>query len=104
MHAAASAIAEKNQVPYCGIAFALYQIHQQGYQYLFSPFPKSPQQAKDTFEILNAAIPEAERPTKVAIFSYSDDWGKELGDLWEQNAAEYGYEVVVRAENPVGVK
>ncbi|MGW8179970.1 MAG: substrate-binding domain-containing protein, partial [bacterium] len=35
MHAAASAIAEKNQVPYCGIAFALYQIHQQGYKYLF---------------------------------------------------------------------
>lgn len=103
MHAAASAIAEKNKVPYLGIAFALYKIHQQGYKYLFSPFPKSPQQAKDTFEILNAAIPEGERPIKVAIFSYSDDWGKELGDLWEQNAAASGYEVVVRAENPVGV-
>jgi len=101
MHAAASAIAEKNKVPYCGIAFALNQIHQQGYKYLFSPFPKSPQQAKDTFEILNAAIPEGERPTKVAIFSYSDDWGKEIGDLWEQNATENGYEVVIRAENPV---
>ncbi len=103
MHAAASAIAEKNQVPYCGIAFALNKIHQQGYKYLFSPFPKSPQQAKDTFAILNAAIPEGERPTKVAIFSYSDDWGKELGDLWEQEAAANGYEVVVRGENPVGV-
>jgi branched-chain amino acid transport system substrate-binding protein len=101
MHAAASAVAEKNQVPYCGIAFALYQIHQQGYKYLFSPFPKSPQQAKDTFEILNATIPEGERPTKVAIFSYSDDWGKELGDLWEKNAAENGYEVVLREERPV---
>jgi len=101
MHAAASAVAEKNQVPYCGVAFALYQIHQQGYKYLFSPFPKSPQQAKDTFEILNATIPEGERPTKVAIFSYSDDWGKEIGDLWEQNAAEYGYEVVLREERPV---
>ena len=101
MHAAASAVAEKNQVPYCGIAFALYKIHQQGYEYLFSPFPKSPQQAKDTYEILNAAIPEGERPTKVAIFSYSDDWGKEIGDLWEQLAPEYGYEVVVREERPV---
>lgn len=101
MHAASSAIAEKNQVPYCGISFALYQIHQQGYKYLFSPFPKSPQQAKDTFEILNAALPEGDRPTKVAIFSYSDDWGKELGGLWEENAAKYGYEVVLRAENPV---
>lgn len=101
MHAAASAIAEKNQVPYCGVAFALYQIHQQGYKYLFSPFPKSPQQAEDTFKILNESIPEGERPTKVAIFSYSDDWGKELGNLWEQKAAEYGYEVVVREERPV---
>jgi len=101
MHAAASAIAEKNQVPYCGVAFALYKIHQQGYKYLFSPFPKSPQQAKDTFEILNAAIPEGERPTKVAIFSYSDDWGKEIGALWEQNAVENGYEVVLYEERPV---
>lgn len=103
MHAASAAIAEKNQVPYMGIAFALYQIHQQGYKYLFSPFPKSPQQANDTFAILNAALPEGERPTKVAIFTYSDDWGKEIGDLWEEKAAEYGYEVVVRAENAVGV-
>jgi ABC-type branched-subunit amino acid transport system substrate-binding protein/ABC-type sugar transport system substrate-binding protein len=101
MHAAASAVAEKNQVPYCGIAFALYKIHQQGYKYLFSPFPKSPQQARDTFEILNAAIPEGERPTKVAIFSYSDDWGKELGGLWQQLAPEYGYEVVLYEERPV---
>ena len=30
MHAASVPIAEKNQIPYCGIAFALYQIHQQG--------------------------------------------------------------------------
>ena len=61
MHAATTAIAEKNKVPYCGISFALYKIHQQGYKYLFSPFPKSPQQAKDTFEVLNS-IPEADRP------------------------------------------
>ncbi len=101
MHAATTAIAEKNKVPYCGISFAFYKIHQQGYKYLFSPFPKSPQQAKDTFEVLNS-IPEADRPTKVAIFSYSDDWGKELGDLWEENAKANGYDVVLRAENPVG--
>ena len=98
MHAATSAIAEKNKVPYCGVAFALWQIHQQGYKYLFSPFPKSPNQAKDVFEMLNAAIPEGERPTKVAIFSEATDWGKELGALWEENAPKYGYEVVVHEE------
>lgn len=100
MHAATSAIAEKNQVPYCGVAFALYSIHQQGYRYLFSPFPKTPQQAEDTFAILNA-LPEEERPTKVAIFSYSDDWGKEQGGLWQENAEANGYEVVVYEERPV---
>jgi branched-chain amino acid transport system substrate-binding protein len=98
MHAATAAIAEKNGVPYCGVAFALWQIHQQGYRYLFSPFPKSPNQAKDVFEILNAGIPEGERPTKVAIFSEATDWGKELGGMWEAQAPTYGYEVVVHEE------
>ncbi len=98
MHAATAAIAEKNKVPYCGVAFALWSIYQQGYKYLFSPFPKSPNQAKDVFEILNASIPEGERPTKVAIFSEATDWGKELGGMWEENAPKYGYEVVVHEE------
>ena len=98
MHAATAAIAEKNQVPYCGVAFALWQIHQQGYRYLFSPFPKSPNQAKDVFEILNANVAEGERPTKVAIFAETTDWGKELGGLWAENAPKYGYEVVVYEE------
>ncbi len=101
MHAASAAIAEKNQVPYCGIAFALYQIYQQGYKYLFSPFPKSPQQATDVFEILNGAVGDGEKP-KIAIFTYSDDWGKEMGALWQENAKANGYEVVVYAENPPG--
>lgn len=99
MHAASVPIAEKNQIPYCGIAFALNQIHQQGYKYLFSPFPKSPQQAKDTFVILNDLVGTDPKP-KVAIFSYSDDWGKEIGGLWKSEAEANGYEVVVYAENP----
>jgi len=97
MHAATSAIAEKNGVPYCGVAFALWQIHQQGYRYLFSPFPKSPDQARDVYEILNG-LPEGERPTKVAIFQEKTDWGIELGGLWKDNAATYGYEVVAYEE------
>jgi len=98
MHAATAAIAEKNKVPYLGIAFALYQIHQQGYKYLFSPFPKSPAQARDVYEILNALIPEGQRPTKVAIFQEKTDWGIELGNMWKENAARYGYQVVTYEE------
>src|SRR5438552_14197342 len=38
LHAAAASVAEKNKIPYLGIAFALHRIHQQGFKYLFSPF------------------------------------------------------------------
>lgn len=104
LHAATAAIAEKNQIPYCGVAFALWQIHQQGYNYLFSPFPKSPNQASDVFIFLNEALPEGERPTKVAIFLEDTNWGKEMGSLWERNAPKYGYEIVVHEQYAPGAK
>ena len=95
MHVATTAIAEKNKVPYLGIAFALNAIHQKGYKYLFSPFPKSVQQGPDTFTILNALIPEGQRPLKVAIFQEKTDWGTEQGTLWKTEAEKSGYTVVV---------
>ncbi|HOG45842.1 MAG TPA: amino acid ABC transporter substrate-binding protein, partial [Anaerolineae bacterium] len=104
MHAATSAIAEKNKVPYLGISFALWQIHQQGYKYLFSPFVKSPDQGKDVYEYLNAMIPEGERPTKVAVFQEKTDWGIELGGLWRENAPKYGYQIVTYEEYAPGNK
>ncbi len=97
MHAAAAPIAEKNKVPYLGIAFALYQIHQKGYKYLFSPFPKSPAQTRDVFEVLNT-LPADQRPTKIAIFQEKTDWGIELANLWKENAAKYGYTIAVHEE------
>jgi branched-chain amino acid transport system substrate-binding protein len=101
MHAASAPIAEKNKAPYLGIAFALYSIHQQGYKYLFSPFPKSPNQAQDVFEALNT-LPEDERPSKVAVFQEKTDWGIELWDLWQQYADEYGYDIVLHEEYAPG--
>jgi branched-chain amino acid transport system substrate-binding protein len=98
LHSAAAAIAEKNQVPYLGVAFAQWDIHQQGYKYLFSPFWKSPEIATEVFKMLNALIPEGQRPTRVAIFQETTDWGIELGGLWEEAAPDYGYEVVVHEE------
>ncbi len=94
MHAATIPIAEKNKVPYLGVSFALWKIHQQGYKYLFSPFVKSPNQAKDVYQYLNDMIPEGQRPLKVAIFQEKTDWGIELGGLWKDNAPKYGYTVV----------
>jgi branched-chain amino acid transport system substrate-binding protein len=102
LHAAAAAIAEKNETPYLGVAFALWQIHQQGYTYLFSPFWKSPDIGDGVYEFLNEMLPEGERPTKVAIFQETTDWGIELGGLWKDYAPEYGYDVVVYEEYTPG--
>src|SRR5215475_9199728 len=76
LHAAASSIADKNKIPYLGIAFALNTIHQQGLRYLFSPFPKSPDLTNETFVFLDGMIPAAQRPRKVALFLERTDWGQ----------------------------
>ncbi len=104
LHAAAAAIAEKNKIPYCGVGFALQAIHQRGYRYLFSPFWKSPDIAKATFQMLADSLPDAQRPKKVAILQEKTDWGKEMGDLWDKEAAAHGYQLALRAEYAVGAK
>lgn len=101
LHAAAAAIAEKNAIPYLGVAFALWDIHQQGYEYLFSPFPKSPNLATTTFELLNA-LPEEDRPTRVGILQEQTDWGIELGTLWQEEAEASGYEIAAYEEYAPG--
>ena len=90
LHAAAAGIAEKNKVPYIGVAFALYSVHQQGFKYLFSPFPKSPNIAITTFDMLDSLDP---KPTNIAIFAEKTDWGAELGGLWTEQANARGYTI-----------
>jgi branched-chain amino acid transport system substrate-binding protein len=104
MHAATTAIAEKNKVPYCGVSFAWWNIHQRGYKYLFSPFPKSPDQARDVFTALNEMIPADQRPKNVAIFQEKTDWGNELGGLFKADAKPAGYDVVYYGEYAPGNK
>jgi branched-chain amino acid transport system substrate-binding protein len=103
MHAAGAAVGEKNKVPYLGTAFALYSIHQQGYKYLFSPFPKSPQQAAGHFDLLDS-IPKEIRPKKIAIFETEDDWGNELAGFWRKEAKKRGYSVVYDGKHPLSCK
>ncbi len=104
LHAAASSIADKNKIPYLGIAFALQGIHRQGLRYLFSPFPKSPDLTNETFDFLDAAIPAAQRPRKVALFLERTDWGKEMGSLWASTAKNHGYQIVASGEYAPGSK
>ena len=99
IHAAAAPIAEKNKIPYIGVAFALYKIHQQGYKYLFSPFVKSPGITKSWFDLMDAQTP---KPTKLAFFPEKTDWGAEMRELWRKEASTRGYQVVVDEEYAPG--
>lgn len=104
LHAAAAAVAEVNGVPYLGVAFALWDAHQQGFEYLFSPFPKSPDLSVSIFEFLNATLEEEDRPTRVGILQEQTDWGIELGGFWQDDAEEYGYEIVAYEEYSPGTQ
>lgn len=104
LHAAAASIAEKNKVPYLGVAFALQKIHQQGFKYLFSPFPKSPDLVKETYLFLNGSVPDAQRPKKVAIFKERTDWGEEIGGLWATRGKEFGYTAVAIEDYAIGAR
>jgi branched-chain amino acid transport system substrate-binding protein len=104
MHAATTAIAEKNKVPYLGVSFAWWNIHQRGYKYLFSPFPKSPDQARDVFKALNELMPADQKAVNVAIFQEKTDWGNELGGLFKADAGPAGFKVVDYEEYAPGTK
>lgn len=103
LHAAAAAVAEKNRIPYCGVAFALHSIHQKGFKFLFSPFIKSPDIAIGIYRFLNS-VPTAQRPRRVAIFAERTDWGRELDRLWTARSTEFGYQVVLSTEYSVGTR
>src|SRR5215813_2016994 len=97
LHAAAASVAEKNKIPYLGIAFALKKIHEQGFRYLFSPFWKSPDIGQQLVPML-ASILAAERPKRVAVFLEKTDWGREMAAAWTEAGKAAGYHVVVQGE------
>jgi branched-chain amino acid transport system substrate-binding protein len=103
LHAAAASVAEKNKVPYLGVAFALHKVHQQGFRYLFSPFWKSPDIGQSTPGLL-AMIPAGERPKTVAIFQEKTDWGREMATAWADAGKAAGYQVVLNGEYAPGAK
>lgn len=103
LHAAAASVAEKNRIPYLGVAFALNKVHQQGFRYLFSPFWKSPDIGQAT-QGLFSTIPAAERPKTVAVFQEKTDWGREMATAWLETGKVAGYQVVVNGEYAPGAK
>jgi len=103
LHAAAASVAEKNRVPYLGVAFALNKVHQQGFRYLFSPFWKSPDIGRQMPGLLSQ-IPAAERVKSVAIFQEKTDWGAEMAAAWVEAGKASDYQVSVQGEYAPGAK
>lgn len=103
LHAAAASVAEKNKIPYLGVAFALNKVHQQGFRYLFSPFWKSPDIGRQLPGLL-LSIPAAERVKTVAIFQEKTDWGREMAAAWVAGSKAAGYHVVLDGEYAPGAK
>src|SRR5437867_2457062 len=103
LHAAAAAVAEKNRVPYLGVAFALNKVHQQGFRYLFSPFWKSPDIGHQMPALLEL-IPAAERPKTVAIFREKTDCSRQMATAWTEGARSAGEQVVAHGEYAPGAK
>lgn len=103
LHAAAAAVAEKNRIPYLGVAFALHKVHQQGFRYLFSPFWKSPDIGEALPPLLTSA-PAAARVKTVAIFQEKTDWGAEMAAAWVEAGKAAGYRVVLQGEYAPGAK
>jgi branched-chain amino acid transport system substrate-binding protein len=103
LHAAAASVAEKNRVPYLGVAFALNKVHQQGFRYLFSPFWKSPDIGRQLPGLLGS-MPASDRVKTVAIFQEKTDWGAEMAAAWTEAGKAAGYEVTVKGEYAPGAK
>src|SRR3954453_12710418 len=103
LHAAGQAMGDKNRIPYLGIAFGLYEIHQRGLKYLFLPFPKSPDIGRAAFE-LTGSVPQSERPQRYAIFHEKTDWGIELAKYYAEAAQRGGAQIVLDEEYAPGAK
>lgn len=97
LHAAAAGIAEKNGIPYLGVAFAFQGVHANGFRYLFSPFPKSPELAKTTLDLFDSLDP---KPTNLYGFIEKTDWGAEMNAEWQAQAEARGYSYTMEEYAP----
>ncbi|WP_313696311.1 ABC transporter substrate-binding protein [Halorarum halobium] len=99
---AGSAFAENQGIPFLGAFFAFEGPHRnEGYEWTYSPFPKSRDVARSTQGLLEL-IPEDERPSRVGIWEPNSGWGAEQADAWESTLSDAGYDVVLRETFSLG--
>ena len=99
---AGSAFAEEKGLPFIGAFFAFEGPHRnEGYEWTYSPFPKSRDVARSTRGLLEL-IPEDERPTNVGLWEPNSGWGNEQAQYWEETLTSAGYDVVMRETFSLG--
>jgi branched-chain amino acid transport system substrate-binding protein len=69
-----------------------------GWKYAYDVFTDEVEQTAVNFEASDL-VPTNKR---VALFTDTEEDGKAMGDLWESQAAKYGYTIAYRAQFPVG--
>lgn len=95
------AIAEKYEIPIVITSMGSSAELDKGYEYVFSPFMVEKDQVMVFLDILDA-IPEVDRPTKIAYFQIQEEWGVATGDYLRQEAPKRGYEIVCFEKFAVG--
>lgn len=95
MVAAGSSLAERQGIPFLGVGFAHEAPHQENdFEWTYVPYPKSRHVARGTRRLLDG-LPEAERPSTVAIWQPNSGWGAEMATEWESKLSDGGYEIVL---------
>ncbi|MEN3283330.1 MAG: branched-chain amino acid transport system substrate-binding protein [Solirubrobacteraceae bacterium] len=69
-----------------------------GWKYSWDAFFDEPQMTQLQFQTAD----EVQTNKKVALFTDTEEDGKVMGGLWEKTAPKFGYDVVYRAQFPVG--
>jgi branched-chain amino acid transport system substrate-binding protein len=95
-------ICQKNKMSWVGPGCAGWAPHEQGNQWLFSVFAKTPHLSPMIFEMI-LEQPEP-RPKKVAIFEINQLDAQEALGYWTETAKKGGFQIVFHQKYPAGTK
>ena len=95
-------ICQKNKMTWIGPGCGGWAPHQQGNQWLFSVFAKTPYLSPMVFEMIMEQ-PEP-RPKKVAVFEINQLDAQEAMSYWSETAKKLGFDIVFHQKYPAGTK
>jgi branched-chain amino acid transport system substrate-binding protein len=102
MVTAGSSIAERSAIPFLGAGFAHEAPHEENdFEWTYVPYPKSRHIARGTRQLFDG-IPEANRPSSVAIWQPNSGWGAEMASEWASSFSDGGYEIVLNRKFSTG--